>query len=327
MTQKIIFIALLFSTLLFSCKKKKEDTTPTVPLTPTLTFEGEIGNAGTSLNEFNFGFGEWRLASDNEFVYVADEDNHCVKKVDLSSKSVIGWYGYSNGIWGYYDGSKKADVFFKPDQVIYKNNILYILRDKYTSDIGYQTQFYKINSNTNKLIDSLIIIKDIQSSWSSIDIDNQENIYVFGANSDSIKKYSNNQFVLGFGGFGSTEGKFDHGGNIIVDGDIITSFDNYYRVQLFNTNGTYLSKITTPVNQFLNLQLLNGNYFVNCYFNDTDDKSKYMLVKFDKNGSIIQKWIIGDHEYFWGYKMVFVKNKVIYNGNNKLYVYSTTDNF
>ena len=329
MTQKIIFSALLFSTLLFSCKKKKEDTTPTATppeASPTLTYEGEIGNAGTTLNEFNLDY-DWALASDNEYVYVADKNNYCVKKIDLTSKNIIGWYGFSNGVWGYYDGSKKADSFFKPTQVIYKNNILYIIRDKYTSGLGSQTQFYKINSSTNNLIDSLIVTKDIYSDGNSIDIDNNENIFVFDESRDSIKKFSNNQFVLGFGGFGSTDGKFDHNGEIIVDGDVLTTFD-LYRTQLFNTDGTYLSKLIAPVDHyFYNLQILNGNYFMYCYLKDTDDKSKHMIVEFDKNGTILQKWSIGEYKSSWGSKMVFVKNKVIFQGDNKLYVYSKTDNF
>lgn len=76
--------------------------------------------------------------------------------------------------------------------------------------------------------------------------DSQGNIYI-AKHYDEVEKYdSNGDYVLEWGGYGSGNGKFDHTFAIAIDSNdnIWVSDRDHGRIQKFNTNGTYLSKIT-----------------------------------------------------------------------------------
>ena len=97
MNTKKILLVLIASSLLFACKKKEADPEPVTPepikvVNPEITFAQSIGTSGSGATEFNFNSSgsdmAWGMATDGNFVFVADIGNNCVKKVDLSKRQI-----------------------------------------------------------------------------------------------------------------------------------------------------------------------------------------------------------------------------------------------
>ena len=317
MNTKIVLIALIIiSTTFSSCKKENNSPTnsnnnqTSNPTTnDSLKFIAEIGSAGTALNQFNFNAAgsdmEWGMTNDDSYVYIADRGNHCIKKVDLTSNSIVGWYGYNNGKWGYYTTSSTPDKKFTPVRLMFKNNFIYAIANRgynQTSNRN-ESRVFKINSSNGDLVDTNSVIPVY--SFYSCCIDNNENIFI--CNDDSIKKY-NNGFLNGFGGFGSSDGKLDNSGYIVqiqMIGDTLVVVDaGNDRFQLFDNKSSFISKIKVPLGK-------NYTYFV-------ADNNKYYLSngdfqEYDSKGNKLKSRKVSANGFYAGQgQFVIVKNKVIY---------------
>jgi hypothetical protein len=222
-TSKTIILTLFIASIFFACKKKETTTDPTpvnsttgsttgTPVSTDITFNQSIGSSGTSFGNFNFNMSgqdqPWTMATDGNFVYVGDFGNNCVKKIDLTTNTIIGWYGFQGNTWGYYTSyTIQPNLLFKPFRLVYKNNSIYAFSHKGTTG---KSIVYKFSTSTNSTVDTSRVIPEY--SFFSTSVDNNENIVI--VKSDSIKVYTNSS-VIRFGGFGSADGKLDNSGYIV----------------------------------------------------------------------------------------------------------------
>ncbi len=237
--------------------------------------------------------------------------------MDLSTNSIIGWYGYNNGIWGYYNGTKTPDrTIFSPVRLLSKNNFIYAIAYPYNSNGN--SRVYKFNSSNGNIIDSTLLIP--VSSFYACCIDDDENIYISNNDNDSIKVYKNG-YIRGFGGFGSTEGKLYLGSTnqVQVVGDtLIVADSGNERFQKFTRNGNYISKLNYEQANYMFFAYFNSKYYMPDVFN---------FSEFDVNGNKLRTWEVSrDNDFFISEvnQFVIVKNKIIfqdYSYKNRLVVF------
>jgi hypothetical protein len=320
MKSRTILFSVIIVFVLHSCKKKEKITVKeddTSPKETALTFVTSIGTAGTGFGQFYFlgtgGNNSQGIATDGNYVYVADKGNNCIKKVELSGNSIIGWYGFNNGAWGYYDASKTPDINFEAMRLLYKNNFLYASVNRNVSD-PWEDRFFKINLLDNTLSDS----SNVSSCFwiFSFDIDSNENIFIYF--NDSIKKY-NHGFLMGFGGYGSTDGKLDnsYGNNnlVIINDTIVVSDPGNKRFQKFKPDGTYIS--STP----LDVDGLNQYFYSSnskyCYFYSNASGGGYKEYNYVNNTNSIWK-VPSDYQSYvnaWD-PFVILNDKIIFQDSN-----------
>ena len=329
-TKGSIISALIIVSLVFACKKKDstEDPAPTTttgtttgaPVVVNLTYAQSIGSVGSALSEFNFNMSggdmSWGLATDGNFVYVADFGNNCVKKIDLSTNTVAGWYGFKGTTWGYYtDNTTAPSPLFKPTRLIYKNNNFYAFAHKGTTG---KSTLYKFNTNGSSVDTSKVIPV---FSFFTADIDANENVII--AASDSVKVYTTSG-VTRFGGTGTTDGKLNNSGYMVqvqAVGDTIVVIDaGNSRIQKFSSNGSFISKfeISLPVKDYTNLFITDNKY----YF-----IQKGNLAEYSPGGTKLNEYPVKGNPSGFGTgqkQFIVINNKVIFQDNftNKLHVFT-----
>ena len=321
MTNKLILV-ITITFLAFSCKKKESTPISNLPQSSDnskyLIFVKSVGNYGGSLDNLNLGYTSSNtcLATDGNYIYIADYDNHCVKKVDLSTNSIIGCYGFENGVWGYYTSTIiNPKSSFKPKYLVFQNNKLYAFSSFGTSSKQYNTKVYKFDVSGSPALDSNNMIQEFQDY--SPTIDHNENI-IIGYN-DSIKVYSNNIVIRKFGGTGSGNGKFQNQSffnkiDISFDTLIIADVGNL-RIQKITTSGDFISTFnsTKSVSSFF----INDNKF---YYNQDNNK----FTECYSNGNVINEYLYKDLSTHFGAQFVVIGNKVVLLDyyNNKLDIYT-----
>ena len=323
-----IITTLLIASMLLACKKKEITPAPVSPTTPTTTstegvlnFSNTIGSAGTDFNSFNFSNNgqdiSWSLATDGNFIYVGDYGNNCVKKVDINTNTIVGWYGFQGNTWGYYtDYTTLPNPLFKPNRVLYKNNTLYAFSLK--GGTGY-TNVFKFSASNSSTVDTLQVISEY--SFYAAAVDANENIYI--SKSDSLKIYTASG-VTRFGGFGSADGKLNNSGVVVqiqsVNDTVVVIDPGNSRIQKFNISGNFLSKfaINTPFKDYQYLFIDNNKY----YFIEN-----YKLAEYTSSGIKIKEYSLeGSPANFGGHQKQFIviNNKVIFQDdyNSKLQIYT-----
>ena len=315
MKNKILF-ALTITLLLVSCKKKTVEPIPEPA--KKLTLIQTIGSVGTSLSEFNFSF-VGHLATDENFLYVSDTENHCIKKIDLSTNSIVGCYGFENGVWGYYTSTiQHPKLSFFPVGLIFKTNKLYVFSSSnnyadagYTSD--YRTKMYSFDITGGSSVDSSRMIKEWVYS-TSLDIDNKGTIISFDDNFFSV--YNMNGSVMKYGGLGTTDGKFNSVGSQnlakIVNDTIVILDGGNHRIQKFTTSGSFISKFSIP--EYTYCIFIKDNIY--SFF------SSQKYIGYTSNGLEMFEYKEAE-EVIVGSNFIVVNDKVIVQdvAKNKLFVY------
>lgn len=313
---------LLALSMITSCIKK--DPAPDPPAEPPveqpkITYASSIGNPGTALNEFNFDMQgieiAWTLATDGNFVYVGDFANNCVKKIDLATNTVVGWYGVQNGTWGFYTNyTTLPNKTFRPFRLMYKNGYMYALSRKLGT---INCKVWKFSLDAASTIDSLRLIPEL--SFFTTTIDANENIFI-GRN-DSIIKYGLSS-VTRFGGFGSGDGKFNNQTALIpmkFDNDTLNVLDTgNNRLQKFSSNGTFQSKITVTPGGYSDFCIVNNKLFL-------VESSKFS--EYNTTGGLVKSMFFNGSpaNFSPGQKQfVVVNDKVVFQDPyaNKLYVFT-----
>ena len=327
-TKNILLTALAIATLLAACKKKDSPadpepepttTTGTTPVNTDLTYSQSIGNAGTGLNEFNFNMGGnehcWTMTTDGTFIYVGDFGNHCIKKIDLSTNTIVGWYGFQNGTWGFYTSATTPDPIFKPFRLAYYNNTIYALSGKINTS---KSLVYTFNVS-GAAVDTGRVINE--QSFFTMAVDYNQAIYAVAG--DSIRKYPLAGAIMRFGGFGSADGKLNNTGYTIqtlCSGDTLVVLDaGNDRVQKFSSSGTFISKFAVTASPtYADLCLYNTKYYL-------IENGK--LAEYSAGGSLLKSYTIKNNPSGFGAaqkQMMVLGNKVVFQDmfNNKLHVYT-----
>lgn len=326
MKTKKVLLLIVATSLIFACKKKEADPVPTpvtpTPVTPTVynvTYAQTIGNSGSGLTDFNFDTNgndmSWGLATDGNFVYVADFGNNCVKKVDLTNNTIIGWYGFKGNVWGYHTDNVAATARFKPTRIVFKNNALYVFsRKEYTG----KSMIYKFDVAATTLDTSRII--PIYSFFSAT-VDNNENIMF--AYDDSVKIVSVAGAITRFGGKGSADGQFDFGGVLMQlqsVGDTIVMIDGGNdRIQKFSNTGMFISKLAINSNKdYLNFVVADNKYYL---------LEQGKLAEYSPSGTRINAYTFKNDPSGFGpgqKQFVIVGNKVVFQDgySSRLHVYT-----
>ena len=317
------FSVLLCFALLISCKKP-ETLSPLPPLDPVLEiadmeFSHEIGSFGNDVNEFSFlGPSDdemWTMATDGIYVYVGDYDNNCVKKVDLVSNTVVGWYGFENNVWGFYTGNKLTiNQVFKPFRVVCRNNMLYAFSRK---EGTLKTIIYKFSMSANSILDSSRVIPE--DRYFTVDIDSDDRLVILKY--DSIKVYNTDQSVLKFGGWGEGNGQLKN--NLLsqvkfVSDTIVVVDRGNDRFQKLSKNGTFLSKFS-----------FNSTYC--CHYLCVEDNRYYIqenltLFEYSPQGTLLKKSTFANPPSNFGVsgrQFLIVNNKVVVQdpSNHRLVVF------
>lgn len=330
-TTKTIISTLFIASIFFACKKKETTTEPTPvisttgsttgsPVSTDITFNQSIGSSGSGFSNFNFNMSgqdlAWTLATDGNFVYVGDFGNNCVKKIDLTTNSIVGWFGFQGNTWGYYTTyTTQPNSLFKPFRLIYKNNYIYAFSHKGTTGKSIVYKFTTTNSST---VDTNRVIPEYSFFTSAID--NSDNVVI--VKSDSVKVYTSSS-VTRFGGFGSADGKLDNSGYIIqvqsVNDTIILIDAGNNRIQKFSNTGNFISKLAiTSIKNYTDLFILNNKY----YFLQSGKFSEYTA-----GGTKLNDYsFVGNPSGFspMQKQFVVVNNKIVFQdySSSKLNIYT-----
>jgi tripartite motif-containing protein 71 len=226
-------------------------------------------------------------------VYVMDTENNRVQKFDSNGNFVSMWGSQGNGE-GQFQNTSSQD--WLGHMIVDTHGNLYVIDannfriQKFDSNGNYQTQWGTKGTGDGEF--SFIPF--------DIAIDPQDNVYVCeSASVHRVQKFDENgKFLLTWGKLGYKDGEFSSGDNCSVavdpDGNILVA-DNSGRIQKFDANGLFLSKIIlSPVND-VSVSLWNmavdqqGNIYVG-------DATHALVIKLDYDGQVLASWTIGEAE-------------------------------
>ena len=228
------------------------------------TLESKWGGLGSGNTQLDNPKG---IATDNSGnVYVADSNNHCLKKFTsdggflCESEFIRNPFGVALDIWGYvfvanlyYDNLVPASVRVFDSNCIQVDkwyegqlNLPYGVavdgsRNVYVTDIGFQSVF--------KFSEGILTYIGSPGQFSSpvaVAVDNKAGyVYVVDSTANYVYKFTNTgAFLTKWGGFGSGNGQFNLPAGVAVDslGNVYVTDFNNNRFQKFDCNGTFLDK-------------------------------------------------------------------------------------
>jgi len=222
-------------------------------------------------------------------VYVMDTQNGRVQKFDSNGNFVSMWGSQGNGEGQFQNAGSRG--WFGRMAVDTQGN-LYVIDannfriQKFDGNGNYQTQWGVKGTG------------DGEFSFAPFDIvvDAQDNVYVCESLSvHRIQKFdASGKFLLTWGTTGYKDGEFSGDGcTVAVDpsGNILVA-DSSGRIQKFDTNGQFVSKIILPTVNNISVSLWNmavdnkGNIYVG-------DTANALIVKLDSEGQVLANWNIG----------------------------------
>jgi hypothetical protein len=330
-TKRTFLTALVLTILLTGCKKKDSASDPEPEPTPTTTgapvateytFSQSIGTSGAGFNEFNFNMNgqehAWTMTTDGTFIYVGDFGNNCVKKIDLSTNTIVGWYGYKNSAWGFYTSYTSApDPFFKPFRLVYRNNTIYAFSKKNTTG---KCNVFKFDVSAASAMDSSRNIPEY--SFFTAAVDNFDDLFI--VTSDSIKKYESNGNITRFGGFGSADGKLNNSGSLVqalCKSDTLVVLDaGNDRIQKFSNNGSFISKFAvTSSKSYANMHLEGNKYYL--------VTPNMKLAEYSSGGTLLNTYTIKNNPSGFSpsqKQFLVIGNKVVFQDMyaHKLHIYT-----
>jgi len=226
----------------------------------------------------------------NGNVYVMDTQNGRVQKFDSNGNFVSMWGSRGDGEGQFQNSSSKGWV---GRMAVDTQGNLYVIDannfriQKFDGSGNYQTQWGVKGTG------------DGEFSFAPFDIavDAQDNIYVCESLSvHRVQKFdASGNFLLTWGTTGYKDGEFSGDGcTVAVDpaGNILAA-DSSGRIQKFDANGQFLSKIILPSINDLPVSLWNiavdnqGNIYVG-------DVAHAVIAKFDSEGQVLAIWNIGE---------------------------------
>lgn len=255
-----------------------------------------LGRAGIGNGEFNFGGGVDKnggIFMDKKFLYVTDWSNNRLQRFTLN----IG------NNWSYFDSIDDNSNLYS---AIYVDEQGWI----YLHGMGL---LKKYNSQKKYIGDIAIDI----SNFCRFTLDLNGNIYTqVGSDCNHIKKYDpTGSEILSYGGFGSSDGKFNNSGWTV---DIVSdSTGNVYmldaggkRVQKFDSNGNFLNKWDVEIFGYSYMAI--GRYD-RIY---VSEKGNSTLSEYNTEGSLVQRYGIPQGIISGGASYIFVKGDMLAVSNH-----------
>jgi len=243
-----------------------------------------FGGSGSGDGQFN---NPTALVLDNSGnIYVLDEGNARIEKLDSHGNFVKSWDETSNGDTGSF--SSLDDIEIGP------NNILYVLSS------GGNNKVYEYDTNGN------FITKWGESGSDDgqffypvgLGIDSNNNyVYIADSSKNIVEKFDlNGNYIskIGTDNSGDSDGEFSTDKDVVVDslGNIYVVDSGNYRIQKFDSNGNFVSKW----GQSSQGQPL-GGYFSSpkSIFKDNTNNiyvidSNNGIQKFDSNGNFVSRF-------------------------------------
>ncbi|MFC1882255.1 TIR domain-containing protein [Thermodesulfobacteriota bacterium] len=245
-----------------------------------------IGGPGTGNGEFQFGGGSdanGGIFVDNNYLYVTDWNNARLQRLKL---------GDSN-FWTYFDGVSDSGNLYSAVYVD-KNGTMFI------QGMGLLKKF---DTDKKHLGDIVIDI----SNFCRFVCDLEGNIFAQSrTNRNLIKKYNpQGEALLAFGGFGSSDGKFNNEG---WSADIVTDkIGNLYmldaggrRIQKFDNKGNFLKKWNVDIGGYSYMAIDENDriYVV--------EKGYSLLNQYNTEGSLTQQYYLPPGYVSGGGSCIFV---------------------
>ncbi len=191
------------------------------------------GSYGTGNTNFNYprGIAVYETTPGTGFVYVADSDNHKIKKFDLNGTYITNWGGYGTG-----NGktSYPQDVEVDSSGNVYASDYDNARVTKFTSTGTYLLKFGSLGSSNSQF-----------NVPYDIAIDSNSNIYVADSNNHRIQKFDfSGAYVTQWGTYGSADGQLAYPKGIAIDSldNVYVSDSGYNHIEKFDSNGNYLDK-------------------------------------------------------------------------------------
>ncbi len=191
------------------------------------------GSYGTGNTNFNYprGIAVYETSPGIGFVYVADSDNHKIKKFDLDGNYVTSWGGYGTG-----NGktSYPQDVEVDSSGNVYASDYDNARVTKFTSTGTYVFKFGSSGSSNGQF-----------NVPYDIALDSVGNIYVADSANHRIQKFDlTGAYVTKWGSYGSGNGQMAYPKGIAVDSldNIYVADSGYNRIQKFDSTGTYIDQ-------------------------------------------------------------------------------------
>jgi len=209
----------------------------------------------------------------NGNVYVMDTQDGRVQKFDSNGNFITMWGSRGEGEGQFQNTSS------------YGNNFRI---EKFDSSGSYQTQWGTKGTGNGEF------------SFAPFDIavDAQDNVFICEAlSAHRVQKFDGTgKFLLAWGQLGYKDGEFSHGDNcaVVVDptGNVLVA-DNSGRIQKFDANGQFVSKIIMPPINNVSVSVYNmtvdsqGNIYIG-------DTIHALIIKLDSEGQVLASWNIGE---------------------------------
>ena len=240
------------------------------------TFLDKFGSAGTGNGLFDYNTG---IATNANFIYVADSDNNRVQVFNRITYAYVGQFG------SYGSGSGQ---FNYPESIVVNDNFIYV------SDSNERVQKFDINTYAYVSEFGSHGTGDVQFGYITGMAINGSYIYVADSSPNhrvQIIDIDTHAYVGQFGSSGSGDGQFDIIKSLDVDINHIYVADmNTYRVQIFDINTySYIGQFGS----YCDLTALENGKF---YFPDNMMVGEIYIYVADQSGRI-QKFNKSTYEY------------------------------
>ncbi len=204
-----------------------------------------FGHAGEKDSEEKFGFGRMWPARQQLWyfnkprgvvidrsghVFVADTQNHCIKKFTIDGRFITRWGSF---------GSKEGEFNYVTALAVDQSGYLYAVDkannriQKFTADGRYLTQWGGKGFSAAPF-----------GSPGGVAVDNKGFVYVTDTDNHCIHKFtSDGEFVLKWGMWGDDKGQFKHPGAIAIDhkGNLLVADLLNHRIQKFTDEGKFIT--------------------------------------------------------------------------------------
>ena len=220
------------------------------------------GGFGTGNSQFKYprGIAVYETTPGAGFVYVADSDNHKLKKFDLDGTYITSWGGYGTG-----NGklSYPQDVEVDSSGNVYVSDYDNARVTKFTSTGTYTFKFGSSGSSNGQF-----------NAPYDLALDSSGNIYVADSNNHRIQKFDpTGTYVTKWGTYGSANGQLAYPKGIAIDSldNVYVSDSGYNHIEKFDSDGNYLDKWGTggsDNNEFNGPQGLTVDSLNNIYVTD-----------------------------------------------------------
>ena len=211
-------------------------------------------------------------------VYVTDEFNDRVVKLDKNNNYLTQWGSYGTG---------NGQFFSAYGIAVDRSNNVYVSDlnnrvEKFDSGGNYLTQWGSFGSGNGQF----------SSPW-GIAVDSSNNVYVADLQNNRVEKFDGNgNYLTQWGSLGSGNGQFNNPAGVAVDSsnNVYVTDTGNNRVDKFTSNGNYLA-------QWGSLGSGNGQFsFPTGLAVDSNnnvyvaDNGKSRIEKFDSSGSYLTQW-------------------------------------